>query len=124
MCGDGAPSLKCGRDVRNYRAQKPDELAFDTFGDFQDLRMNERLIENTRSGIGDARNSQHANARMTRCDYLWHRRHADQIRTDGTEVANLCRSFVTRTRERRIHAFPHTGAEAAASAKSSRNLLS
>ena len=74
--------------------------------------MAERLIEDASSRVGHARDAEHANAAVARCNHFRNRGHSDQICPDLAKVAYFRRRLVVRPGQRRVHAFVHSDAHA------------
>src|SRR5713226_4886599 len=76
--------------------------------------MVQRLVQDSRRGVCHAGNSQHAHFAVPRRDDLRHRGHAHQVRADRAQIAYLGGRFVTRSRDRRVHALVNSHSQAVA----------
>src|SRR5277367_2916613 len=99
------PLLGIRSDARQDGAQQRDELAFHSLAGFQYFLVVEHLIENARSHIGDAGDSEDANSHVARGQRFRNRGHADQIGSNRTQITNFRGGFVVWTGESRVHAF-------------------
>jgi hypothetical protein len=91
--------------------EQRDELRFHALAAFEHLSMIDGLVENPGGHIRDARNSQDADAHVARHDHFRNGRHANEIRANRPQIANLSGRFVTRPGESGINSFVNTDAE-------------
>src|ERR1700722_604567 len=78
-------------NLGNHCFKERHEFLFHAFCYFEHLAVNQRLIDYPGSRIGDARDAQNTDVAVTGGDYLRHRRHTHQVRSDGAEVTNFGR---------------------------------
>src|SRR5437899_6114573 len=105
-------ALKCSDDLGNDGPEQADELGFDALGGFQHFVVIKRLVENTGSSVGNARDAQGANAGVARGDNFGNGGHPDQIGADSAEITDFRRRFVTGAGECGVDAFTEIDPEA------------
>ena len=73
--------------------------------------MIDRLFQDACGRVRDARNSQHLDAKLPRCNHFSNRGHADQIGANRPQVADLGWSFITGPKQSGIDAFGQINAQ-------------
>src|SRR6266481_563693 len=99
-------------DSWNDGFQQADELSLDAIGCLQHFEVVERLVQNSGRRVRHTGDAQDADATVARGNHFWNCGHADEIGTDGAQIAYLRRRFVTWAEESRIHTFIHPNAHA------------
>src|SRR2546425_4980863 len=90
-------------DPANDALQQRDELSAHAPRGFHDLGVIERLRQDARGHVRDARDAQYIDAHVPRDDRLGNRRHPYRVGADRSEKANLRRRFVAGPEQPRIH---------------------
>ena len=97
--------LKRSGDARDYGSQKGDEIVLDASAGFEYFFRCERRSGDSGGHVGDAGNSQHADAAVPSGENFGNRGHPDEIGAERAERVNFRGRFVVGPGERKINAF-------------------